>query len=291
MQVMFHAGVHCTDDDRVLKCLLKNRGDFSDIGSLVPPPGRYRKLLHQTLVALSNAEPAPDARDILLDTILDGEQADRLLLSNENLFCIAKLAINNGVFYPNAAVRVGQLKSLFRGDQIELFLAIRNPATFLPALYEKAPVEDFIELTRGTDPRQLRWSELVWRIRTDHPDVPLTIWCNEDSPLIWAQIIREMAGLNPGTKIKGGFDLLAEIMTRDGMKRFRDYLAKHPVMTEIQKRRVMVAFLDKFAREDMIEEELDLPGWTEELVDELTEAYDEDMFEISRIPGVTFIAP
>lgn len=291
MQVMFHAGVHCTDDDRVLKCLLRNRSEFAEIGSVVPPPGRYRKLLHQTLVALTNAEPAPDARDVLLENILDGDQADRLLLSNENLFCIAKLALSNSVFYPNAGMRIGQLKSLFKGDQIEVFLAIRNPATFLPALFNASPVDDFDDLMRGSQPHELLWSELIWRIRNEHPDVPLTVWCNEDSPLIWAQIIREMGGLNPGNTIKGGFDLLSEIMTRDGMKRFRAYLAEHPTMTEIQKRRVMVAFLDKFAREDMIEEELDLPGWTVELVDALTETYDEDVYEIARIPGVNFIAP
>lgn len=291
MQVVFHAGVHCTDDDRVLKCLLRNRGDFAEIGSIVPPPGRYRKLLHQTLVALSNAEPAPDARDILLDTILEGEYADRLLLSNENLFCIPKLALAGEVFYPKAAMRLDQLKSLFRGDQIELFLAIRNPATFLPALFDKTPQDEYIDLAGGTDPRDLRWSELVMRLRDAHPDVPLTIWCNEDTPLIWAQIIRELAGIDPGSKIKGGFDLLSKIMSREGMKRFRAYLKEHPVMTEIQKRRVMTAFLDKFAREDMIEEELDLPGWTDDLVEELTDIYDEDVFEIARIPGVNLIAP
>ena len=180
---------------------------------------------------------------------------------------------------------------MFQGDQIEIFLAIRNPATFLPALFDAAPVDDLDELLRDSDPFDLSWSELIWRIRDEHPDVALTVWCNEDSPLIWAQIIREMAGLNPGTKIKGGFDLLSEIMTRDGMKRFRAYLAEHPVMSEIQKRRVMVAFLDKFAREDVIEEELDLPGWTDELVDGLSEAYDEDVYEIARIPGVNFITP
>ena len=41
----------------------------------------------------------------------------------------------------------------------------------------------------------------------------------------------------------------------------------------------------------MIEEELDLPGWTEALVDELSDIYDEDVFEISRIPSVNYIAP
>ena len=59
----------------------------------------------------------------------------------------------------------------------------------------------------------------------------------------------------------------------------------------MQKRRVISAFLDKFGRDDMIEEELDLPGLTEALVDELSDIYDEDVFEISRIPGVNYIAP
>ncbi len=291
MQVVLHAGAHCTDEDRILKCLLKNRGEFAEIGTAVPPPGRYRRLLRKTVQALEKSDPAPDARDLLIETILDGETADRMLLSERNLFCMATFAVRGATFYQKADSRLNEFKRLFAGDQIELFLSIRNPATFLPALYEKAAASDLLELLQGTDPRDLFWSELILRLRNTHPDIPITVWCNEDSPLIWGQIIREMAGLNPGTKIKGGFDLLSEIMTREGMKRFRAYLAKHPVMTEIQKRRVMVAFLDKFARPEAIEEELDVEGWSEELVEELTETYDEDVFEIARIPGVNFIAP
>ncbi len=291
MQVVLHAGAHCTDEDRILKCLLKNRGEFAEIGTAVPPPGRYRRLLRKTVQALEKSDPAPDARDLLIESILDGESADRMLLSERNLFCMATFAVRGATFYQKADGRIAEFKRLFAGDQIELFLAIRNPATFLPALYEKAAAEDLIELLQGTDPRDLFWSELIGRLREAHPDIPITVWCNEDSPLIWGQIIREMAGLNPGTKIKGGFDLLSEIMTPEGMKRFRAYLAKHPVMTEIQKRRVMVAFLDKFARPDAIEEELDVEGWTEELVEELTDAYDEDVYEIARMPGVNFITP
>lgn len=291
MQVVLHAGAHCTDEDRILKCLLKNRAEFAGIGSIVPPPGRYRRLLRQTVQALEKSDPAPDARELIIETILEGDSADRLLLSEKNLFCLSKFAVRGATFYHRADARIAEFKRLFDGDQIELFFSIRNPASFLPALYKKTGVDDLMELLRGIDPRELYWSELISRLRAAHPDVPITLWCNEDSPLIWAQIIREMAGLNPGTKIKGGFDLLSEIMTKEGMQRFRAYLAKHPVMTEIQKRRVMIAFLDKFARPDAIEEELDVPGWTEELVESLTEAYDEDVFEISRMPGVTLITP
>ena len=119
----------------------------------------------------------------------------------------------------------------------------------------------------------------------------ITVWCNEDTPLIWAQIIREMAALEHNQKIVGGFDLLSDIMTKVGMKRFREYLKKYPNMNEIQKRRVIAAFLDKFAIEEEIEEELDLPGWTEDLVNELSDIYDDDVFEIGRIQGVNLMAP
>lgn len=100
-----------------------------------------------------------------------------------------------------------------------------------------------------------------------------------------------MAGLDPNASFKGEFALLEEIMTSAGMKRFETYLASHPGMTETQKRRVISAFLDKFVKDEEIEEELDLPGWTEELVETLSEAYDEDVYEIERIRGVNFIAP
>ena len=128
-------------------------------------------------------------------------------------------------------------------------------------------------------------------IREAAPNVPITLWCNEDTPLIWAQIIRDLAGLEHGEKITGGFDLLSDIMSREGMRRFRAYLHEHQGMTEMQKRRVIAAFLDKFALEDALEEELDIPGWTDELVEELTEIYDEDVFHIQRMPGVQMITP
>ena len=75
------------------------------------------------------------------------------------------------------------------------------------------------------------------------------------------------------------------------MTRFEEYLAAHPNMTEMQKRRVISAFLDKFAIEDAIEEEVNAPGWSEADIEAMTEIYEEDMFAVARIPGVTYIAP
>lgn len=291
MHIVLHAGVHATDEDRLIKCMLKNKAAFGQLGVAVPGPSRYRRLLRDTLHAMSQGDPAQHAREMLLDEILEGDLPDRMILSNDNFFSVPKLAVGKGVFYPGAEVKLARMRELFPRDRIQLCLALRNPATFLPAVFAQAPDTDLLEFMNGSEPLILRWSELLTRIRQAVPHVDVTVWCNEDTPLIWAYLIREMAGLEPNTKIIGGFDLLSEIMSADGMKRFRAYLKTHPVMTEIQKRRVIAAFLDKYALDEEIVEEVDLPGWTAELITQMTELYEEDIFAIQRMPGVEMIVP
>lgn len=291
MQIVFHTGAHATSEDRPMKCLLRNKEGFAKKGVAVPGPGRYRDLIKDSCKALEKTDPAPDARDILIDAILDQDSADRVLLSNASLFSTQNFALNEGVLYPRAGDRLEQLSRLFATDQVEIFFAIRNPAIFLPTVLKKKPVERVREELAYVDLGSVHWSETLRRMRVAAPNIPITVWCYEDAPLIWAQIVREMAGLDHGEKIVGGFDLLATIMSKEGMQRFRAYLHENRDLTEIQKRRVISAFLDKFALEDALEEELDLPGWTDDLVTLMTEVYDEDVYQIQRIPGIHFISP
>ncbi len=291
MQLVLHTGAHFTEEERLLKCLLRNKSEFADRGTAVPGPGRYRKLVRDTLNAMKEHEPALMARDVLLDAILDQENADRLILSNAHFFGPPKMAVRNGIFYPKATNKLARMTRIFYEDRTELFMALRNPATFVPAILKRVPDLDLRDVLGTYRAQDLRWSEMIARIRQEVPNLPITVWCNEDAPMIWGQIIREMSGMEHQDKIHGAFDLLASIMSKDGMRRFRSYLKSHEGMNEIQKRRVIAAFLEKFALEDAIEEELDLPGWTEPLVDELSDLYDEDVLDIQNMPGVTVISP
>ncbi len=38
MEIVYHLGAHCTDEDRLLRCLLKNRGILAQQGIIVPGP-------------------------------------------------------------------------------------------------------------------------------------------------------------------------------------------------------------------------------------------------------------
>lgn len=290
MQVVLHAGAHVTDEDRLIACLLANAEPLREAGTLVPKPDDYRNLLRDTVNVAAADGVSAQARDALQQALLPSAGADRLILSNESFFGTHKMAVKR-MFYPAACARLEAFRQFFPNDRIELFLAIRNPATFMPALLAKTNFNGIEDIFRGYDPFTFRWSELFERIRAQLPDIAMTVWCNEDTPLIWAQILREMAGLDPIAELKGEYALLEEIMTETGMKRFRTFLDSHPGMTEIQKRRVISAFLDKFAREDAIEEEYEIAGWTEDMMNQLTDVYEEDILAIPRVPGVTLISP
>ncbi len=56
-----------------------------------------------------------------------------------------------------------------------------------------------------------------------------------------------------------------------------------------QRRQIVTAFLEKFARPEAVEAVIDLPGWTDELVAAMTQAYLQDVERIRRLPGVTLL--
>ena len=293
MQVAIHLGAHCTDEDRLLKTLLQNKGRFAKDCISVPGPGRYRITMVRAAQKLRGAQASGESRDVLLDTIVDDDSAQRVVLTHENFICVPGRIFENGILYDKAAYKPLWLRQLFPGLQVEFFLGIRNPATFIPAVFyhpgqEIKKFENFLD---GVDLDQVRWSDVILSIRETNPDCPLTVWCNEDTPLIWPQVIQEVSGHDPSTEVNGGFAVLGKIMKREGMQRLRAYLGTHPPQNEIQRRRILVAFLDKYALEDEVEEELDVPGWTDALVHSLTQNYEDDLDEIGRMPGVNFISP
>ena len=290
MQIILHAGAHATDEDRLVTCLLKNAEHLEAIGTVVPEPESYRNMLRDTIAAATDSAAPPDLGQNLRNALLPSGDADRLVISNDSFFGTHKMAVKR-MFYPASCARLEALRQLLPDDHVELFFAVRNPASFMPALLEITNFNSIGDLFRGYDPLSFRWSELFERIRAQIPDIPITVWCNEDTPLIWAELIREMGGLDPTQEIEGEYDLLQEIMSEGGMKRFLNYVDSHPGMTEVQKRRVIAAFMDKFVDDDAVEEEYELAEWTVDIVDQMTELYEEDVFNIPRVPGVTLITP
>ena len=290
MRIVYHLGAHGTDDERLLRCLLKNRGVLAEQSIVVPDPARYRNLLRDTAIALKGQPASLETQAIVLDQIMDEDQADRLVLSWENFLSFPQWVLR-GSLYPSAGERIRAFSQIFPQIEAEFHLAIRNPATFLPDLFLMQRDRTEAEFLDGVDPLKLRWSDTIRDILSQNPGVPLTVWCDEDTPLIWPEVLQAVSGHEPGTRLADANELLRKLMTDDGLARMQSYLDAHPPVSVLQRRRIVSAFLDKFALPEMIDVEVEMPGWTEETIAEMTRTYEADVAAIAASPDVTFLEP
>lgn len=292
MKIAIHIGAHCTDDDLLTKSLLKNAGQLFKEGIAVPGPTRYRGLLGQIMVKLKGSVASADTQDMLIDELIDSKEAERIILGHEHSLGVHHRAIEGGRLYPLATRNTSWMRNLFPDHDVSFFMGISNIANFMPDLAGRLDDEKRELMLGSVDPRDLFWADVIENIREANPDTPITVWCNEDTPLIWPDIMQVISGLDRSNTLeRGSLDILERITKPEGMTRLRAYLRDNPFQNEVHRRRILAAFLDKFAKDGAVEHEIDLPGWTQDLVDELTENYESDIKDIAKIPGVTVLSP
>lgn len=291
MEIALHLGAHYTDQDQLVRCLMRNRAPLLAQGIAVPGPARYRQQLRQLAFEMREKTTNAETQEVLLDGILDEDEVRRVVFSSDNFLSMAKWAINGGRIYHAAGDRVRMLRHLFPEAKIELFLALRNPATFLPALVageDGAACQRYID---ESDIRALRWSETLLRITEAVPGVPLTVWADEDTPLLWPEILRAVAGHSPDLVLDGWLAWYWSMVTPKAHAAMRRWFEANPPADDTSRKRMLQALLARFAQPDAVESEALLPGWTDETVDDLSAIYDEDLDLIASLPGVTLLEP
>ena len=290
MRIVYHLGVHCTDEDRLVRCLLKNRATLAEQGIVVPSPTRYRKLLRDTAIRLRGAAASDETASMILDQIIDEPVGERMILSWTSFLSFPAYAVSE-MLYARGGERLHGFTQIFPDYEAEFHLAIRNPASFLPDLRQRAQRKGHEDILNGVDPTQLRWSDTIRGIKEANPGVQVTVWCDEDAPLIWPELLQAISGHLPETVLEDDDDLLADLMTEAGLARYRTYCQEHPPQSVSQRRRIVTAFLEKFGHPEKLAADADVPGWSEALVDQLTQSYLRDIDRIVRMPGVRFIEP
>lgn len=291
MEIVYHIGSQCTDEDRLIRSLLRNRGPLAREGIEVPAPGRYRPVLRDALIALRGAPASTETQEAIIDAMLDDRSARRVVLSHEYFLGIPSRVVSPRGFHAATGRRIAAIANLFPDWPCEFHMALRNPATLLPALIGRINGATYASVMGDRDPMSLRWAPVFEDILATLPDAKLVVWCNEDSPLIWGQVMRRVAGAPDGLRLEGADDLLAAVVSPEGLARMNGYLAANPGSTPAQRERVAAAFLDKFGLPEEMEVDLAFPGWTEGLVAEMTEAYEADVAAIAGMPGVEIIPP
>lgn len=290
MEIVFHIGAHCTDEDRIIKCLLKNRVLLAGEGIVVPWPRQYRFLFRDLLNRLRGRRASAEMQTLILDAVMAQDRPERVVFAHDMLLGLRSDALGSGRLYPGGAARVQALRNLFPDHAVSFRIGLRDPATFLQALHAASEPASPAALPGGIDPLRLRWSALIEEMRAAVPDAPITAWCNEDLAVLWPEVLRAVAGHAPATTLAHQGEFMAELMLPEGLARMKAYFTDHPPASEARRRRAVAAFLQKFGRPEKLEVEIDLPGWTQDYVEAVSAAYDADLARIAALPGVTLVA-
>lgn len=296
MEIAIHLGAHLTDEDHLIRCLMRNRAALLRHAIAVPGTGRYRGPLRRIAHEMRDRPTDAETQETLLDGIISEDNAERVVFSSDCFLANHRWAVAQGKFYANGAEKVATLRRLFPAAQVEFFLALRNPASFLSALIGDPRSGGVEQVLADTDPLALRWSELLVRLSEALPGARLVVWRHEDAPLLWPEILREVSGHPDEMVLNGTFDAHADLITPEGQALMTQWLTERPPMTDAQRRRVLGAFVTKFARpENKAAESATLPGLdtdqAAELGDVLSELYAQDIDLIAQLPGVDFLEP
>lgn len=291
MEIALHLGAHLTDNDNLVRCLMRNRQALAAEGIAVPGVATYRQQLRQLSDELKDTPISEETQEALLDSILEDDDVNRLVLSSENFIAMHRWAVNHSRLYPAAGERLARLCHLFPGAEFEAFIAVQNPATFVPALIADERAGGRAQVLANSDPGKLRWSETIAAMRRQVPEVPITVWAHEDTPLLWAEILQRVSGHSDEIELEGWLAWYWSIVTPTGHNAMRRYFQHNPPVSALQRKQVLGAMLDKFARPEAIDVEAPLPDWDEEYVDALSELYEQDLDVIAAMPGVTLLEP
>jgi hypothetical protein len=291
MKVALHLGVHQTDDTKARTCLRVNKGVLAAQNILVPRSRAYLNLMRGAANQVVDGEDVPDFNATLLSAIKATPATRRVIFSSPGLLSKQHQAIMGNIFYPEVRARMAAFRHLLSDHETEIFMAIRNPASFVPALLQEMSAlerADLLQTLRGTE---LRWSPLITEMRNTWPEARITLWCDEDTPFIWHRVLRLISGFNPESEFEDSFAWFETVMIDGGAKKLEAYLQSFPPVDEAHRQQVISAFLEKFCDPEKLDIDFSLTGWTETQVDVISQLYEDDTDLIATMDGVRLIQP
>ncbi|MEJ6707244.1 MAG: hypothetical protein QNK92_00145 [Amylibacter sp.] len=226
----------------------------------------------------------------MIEKLTEGKPYKKVLILRPSISGSPLRPIKDDIIYPRGSATIAHLIRLFGQDELRLFCALRNPASFLPSCYNVAYMNDpnlsLQEFVTVSDPFAIRWSEYLHRVQGREAGVPLNVWTFEDYPYIWRSVAQSLAGLPNKEDLVATDVPFDQGMSLKGIGLMQEYLKKHPAETASQRNQVAQKFEDRFPP---IAREVIPDHWPKDLVGALSDSYDDDLYYIERMDNVRMI--
>lgn len=198
-RVVLHLGAHKTASTHFSEVIYRNLSLARAAGVKVPRKGPLREHVTHVLSGLKDGKPVPQDNARAAQGLAAGAEA--LLLMDENILGTPRNLFSADGMYPRAARRTGRAARLFDGAQVEIMLALRNPATFIAASWSESlrsdnfrPFRTYLEGVRVED---ISWFHIVRDMREAAPGARFTVWRFEDYRALQGRLVAIALGHDP----------------------------------------------------------------------------------------------
>ena len=287
LHVAFHVGVHATDGDHLWRSLAQNAAALRAQGCELCENAINEPILNEALATLKGGTASAEMEEVILDALVEGEQTRRLIMSRPSFLGVPSGALSVEGMMPYAGNKMLGLANTLPNAQAEFFMGLKNPVTLINQLVARNPAHN-APLAARHDPMGRRWAPTLRHAVQALRGRRLVVWCHEDMPLIYPEVLRRLAGVEADMPLKGDMRLLDGLLTEAGVQALRAGLV--PDMGSDARRTLIETVLAAHVRPERLRAEITVPDWTPELVAGMTEAYHRDIAEIAALPGVEFIA-
>ncbi|MCF2872989.1 hypothetical protein L0664_18135 [Octadecabacter sp. G9-8] len=208
--IALHIGAHKTASSHLQNVLYKNRGLLADDGIRIYGP-RYLRMPGRNLAAmfgLSWSESPPPRRTPKrqLKFLVKGRR--HLVLSEENF--VGNLADLKGrtvlPIYPTGRDRIAELVAKWAPVETDLFVAVRDPASFLGSAYSQAMFGGFHIRPRQfrlrNDWRAVDWADYIDGLRTIDGLRRIYVWRQEDYHQSQSLIVKHLTRISDVEPLK-----------------------------------------------------------------------------------------
>ena len=287
MDLRLHIGAHRTATRHLRAMLAANAALLEAEGVRVLPAEAAERAFARAIRDLREGQPIDKVNAALMAALIGESEPRRIVIVDPNISGSLLRPMGKEYFYPRVSITLQRIVNVLDGLPMRVFCALRNPATFIPSCYAAQqrhhPEISYEQFLGETNLPGLRWSDYLHRTQLKDGALGITAYRFEDYPKIWRNVVQALTGIRNREALVGAPDPVDPGLSLRGALLMHDYLADRPAADRAAFDKVQAAFARKFPSGAG---HVDPLLWPEELVQGMTENYDDDWYYIERMDNL-----
>ena len=288
LKINFFLGAHRTAGQHLFHRISIHSDALREHGVYVPTTMETGRALSVVVQSLNQKRDINAVRQDFFDTLLaaaEGEVKTLVIMSKGMLGSVQEPFSPDGI-YGSAARRCQMLVNLLQGFDVTFFLSTRSPIPFAISCYGEAVAAgreyDLREFMNNIPGNALKWSATIENMLTVIPPDRLVVWPYEDYEAVGTDVAAQIANVDKSV-ISKKLRPLNVGLSLEGIEALKNHLEGGPTPSPAKMRELFDQYAEGYPSDELPRNH---PVFSQEVIDHVKYAYEDDWYYIERIEGL-----